>query len=36
MRETLNTDTKAQEVLGWKPKGDIIEYIKNTWSNDGE
>jgi len=29
MRETLNTDTKAQVVLGWKPSGDIIKYIKD-------
>ena len=34
MRETLNIDTKAQETLGWQPKGDIIEYIKKTWSDD--
>ena len=31
MRETLNTDTKAQNMLGWKPKGDIIEYIKENY-----
>ena len=30
MRETLNTDTKAQDVLGWKPNGDIIKFIKLT------
>tara|TARA_B100001113_G_C21090968_1_gene614317 strand:+ start:638 stop:1558 length:921 start_codon:yes stop_codon:yes gene_type:complete len=34
MRETLNTDTKAQEVLGWKPKGDIIKFIKETYILD--
>jgi|TARA_R100000030_G_scaffold44417_3_gene33526 UDP-glucose 4-epimerase len=28
MRETLNEDTKARDVLGWKPKGDIIKFIK--------
>ena len=28
MRETLNIDTKAQEILGWKPKGNIIKFIK--------
>ena len=31
MRETLNTDTKARDVLGWKPKGDIIKFIKNHY-----
>ena len=36
MKETLNIDTKAQDILGWEPKGDIIEYIKNNWSNDEE
>ena len=30
MRETLNTDTKARDVLGWKPNGDIVEYIKKS------
>ena len=30
MRHTLNTDTKAYSMLGWKPMGDIIEYIKNN------
>lgn len=34
MRETLNTDTKAQEVLGWKPEGDIIKFIKETYILD--
>jgi len=34
MRETLNTDTKAREVLGWKPKGDIIEFIKENYILD--
>jgi len=29
MRETLNEDTKARDVLGWKPKGDIIKFIKD-------
>mgnify|MGYP001259940088 CR=1 FL=1 len=29
MRETLNTDTKAQDVLGWKPKGDIVKFIED-------
>jgi len=31
MRETLNVDTKAQEILGWEPEHDIITYIKNTF-----
>ena len=30
-RETLNTDTKAYEKLGWKPNGDIIKYIKDNY-----
>ena len=30
MRETLNIDTKARDLLGWKPKGDIVEYIKKS------
>jgi len=33
VRESLNTDAKAYTMLGWKPKGDIIEYIKNTYVN---
>tara|TARA_R110002020_G_scaffold49401_2_gene140575 strand:+ start:313 stop:1230 length:918 start_codon:yes stop_codon:yes gene_type:complete len=33
VRESLNTDTKAYTMLGWKPKGDIIEYIKDTYVN---
>jgi UDP-glucose 4-epimerase len=28
MKETLCTDGTANEILGWNPKGDIIEYIK--------
>ena len=31
MRETLNTDTKARDVLGWKPNGDIIKFIKENY-----
>lgn len=31
MRETLNVDTKAQEMLGWDPEHDIIDYIKKTF-----
>jgi|TARA_R100000030_G_scaffold50465_2_gene38051 UDP-glucose 4-epimerase len=34
MRETLNTDTKAQEKLGWKPSGDIIRFIKENYVLD--
>ena len=34
MRETLNTDTKAQDILGWKPKGDIIKFIKENYVFD--
>ena len=30
MRETLNIDNKAQDVLGWKPKGNIIRFIKEN------
>ena len=31
MRETLNTDTKARDVLGWNPSGDIIQFIKENY-----
>mgnify|MGYP000983941486 FL=1 len=31
VRETLNTDTKAKEVLEWNPTIDIIEYIKENY-----
>jgi len=30
MRNTLNTDTMAKDMLGWNPKGDVIDYIKNN------
>jgi UDP-glucose 4-epimerase len=30
MRETLNTDTMAKDMLGWNPRGDVIDYIKNN------
>jgi len=30
MRDTLNIDTKAEDILDWKPTGDIIDYIKNN------
>ena len=28
MRETLCTDTKARETLGWEPKIDLLDYIE--------
>jgi len=28
---TLNTDTRAETILGWTPKKDIIEYIKDNY-----
>ena len=31
VRESLNTDKKAKDILDWKPKGDIIEYIKQNY-----
>tara|TARA_Y100001951_G_scaffold44093_1_gene34942 strand:+ start:426 stop:1289 length:864 start_codon:yes stop_codon:yes gene_type:complete len=31
MRVTLNTDTKAEDLLGWKPKGDIIKFVKENY-----
>ena len=31
MRETLNTDNKAQDILGWTPKGNIIKFIRKTY-----
>jgi len=34
VRESLNTDTKAYTKLGWKPKGDIIRYIKENYILD--
>jgi len=34
VRESLNTDTKARDTLGWKPKGDIIRYIKENYILD--
>ena len=30
MRNTLNTDTKAKDLLGWEPTVDILDYIKNN------
>ena len=34
VRESLNTDTKAYTMLGWKPKGDILRYIKENYILD--
>jgi len=34
VRESLNTDTKSRDILGWKPKGDIIKYIKENYILD--
>ena len=31
MRNTLCTDTKAHELLGWKPKKDLVEFIKKYY-----
>jgi UDP-glucose 4-epimerase len=31
VRVSLNTDTKARDMLGWKPTGDIIEFIKDNY-----
>ena len=31
MKETLNRDNKAQEILGWKPKGNIIKFIRKSY-----
>ena len=34
MRETLNTDDKARDVLKWIPTGDIIKFIKENYILD--
>ena len=31
MRETLNTNTKARDLLGWNPTRDITNFIKETY-----
>ena len=31
MRVTLNTDTRAGDLLDWKPKGNIIKFIKENY-----
>jgi UDP-glucose 4-epimerase len=36
VRESLNTDTRARDVLGWKPKGDIIKYIKINYGGKND
>jgi len=34
VRESLNTDMKTKEILGWIPKGDILRYIKENYILD--
>lgn len=31
VRETLNTDTKAREILEWNPTVDIVDFIKENY-----
>jgi len=31
VRESLNEDRKAREVLGWNPKGDIVKFVKENY-----
>ena len=31
VRKTLCTDTKAKELLNWKPKGNVIKFIKESY-----
>ena len=31
MRNTLCTDTKARDMLGWKPKRDVIDFIEENY-----
>jgi UDP-glucose 4-epimerase len=31
VRESLCVDTKARKELGWKPKGDIIQFIRENY-----
>ena len=31
VRVSLNEDTKARDMLGWKPKGDILRFIKENY-----
>ena len=35
VRESLNTDTK-QDILGWNPSGDILDYIKNKLVDENQ
>jgi UDP-glucose 4-epimerase len=34
MRETLCTDTKARDMLGWNPKRDVIDFIEENYILD--
>jgi len=34
MRETLCTDMKARDMLGWNPKRDVIDFIKENYILD--
>ena len=29
MRDTLCTDTRARDLLSWKPEKNVLDYIKN-------
>ena len=29
MRDTLCTDTRAKDLLSWKPEKNVLDYIKN-------
>ena len=31
VRVSLNEDTKVRDMLGWKPKGDILRFIKENY-----
>ena len=32
MRETLCTDTKARDLLGWNPERDVVDFIKKNYT----
>ena len=34
MRNTLCTDTKARDMLGWNPKRDVIDFIEENYILD--
>ena len=34
MRETLCRDENANELLGWTPKGNIINFVKENYLNE--